>query len=170
MKYITIVGSRNTPKEICKELTQIASEFSQKDWIIRSGGANGADLAGELGADLTQGKKEIYLPWKKFNGNSSTLVAPEFENWNEALEILSSVYSLSAPKSILKLHGRNVYQVLGRDLKTPSDIVVCFTDDGKIIGGTATAINLALKNNIPVFNLGNNIVNVKEKLAKYLDD
>lgn len=169
MKYITIVGSRNTPKEICKELTQIAKEFAQEGWVIRSGGANGADLAGELGIDLVQGKKEIYLPWKKFNGNSSTLIAPEFENWNEALEILSSVYSLSAPKSVIKLHGRNVYQVLGRDLKTPSDILICFTEEGKIVGGTATAINLAIKNNIPVFNIGSlGIEQTKELLAKFL--
>lgn len=169
MKYITIIGSRNTPENICNFITEIAKEFAQEGWTVRSGGANGADLAGELGVNLVGGKKEIYLPWVKFNKNTSELVAPGFENWEEALHILSSVYTDNAPKSIIKLHGRNVYQVLGRDLKTPSEVVLCFTEGGKIVGGTATAINLALKNNIPVINIGEvGISGAKERLITYI--
>jgi hypothetical protein len=167
--YITIVGSRATPGNICTEITKIATEFAQENWIIRSGGANGADLAAELGVDLAQGEKEIYLPWKKFNGNPSNLIAPEFPNWCDALTILSGIYDMSAPKSFIKLHGRNVYQVLGKDLKSPSKALVCFTEGGKIVGGTATAINLALKNDIPVFNIGQlGVSKTKELLAQFL--
>jgi len=42
-----------------------------------------------------------------------------------------------------KLHGRNVKQVLGDDLKTPSDFLLCWTKEGKDVGGTRTAIVLA---------------------------
>lgn len=52
------------------------------------------------------------------------------------------------------MHSRNCHQIFGYDLKYPVDAVICWTPNGKIQGGTATAIKLALKANIPVFNLG----------------
>lgn len=53
-----------------------------------------------------------------------------------------------------KMHSRNCHQILGYDLQTPVDAVICWTPSGRVQGGTATAIKIALKNNIPVFNLG----------------
>ena len=32
--------------------------------------------------------------------------------------------------------------------------MICWTPDGKIVGGTATALKLTMKYDIPVFNLG----------------
>ena len=52
------------------------------------------------------------------------------------------------------MHSRNCHQILGYDLKSPVDAVVCWTPKGNVQGGTATAIRIAMKNNIPVFNLG----------------
>ena len=52
------------------------------------------------------------------------------------------------------MHSRNCHQILGYDLQSPVDAAICWTPDGKIQGGTATAIRIALKYNIPVFNLG----------------
>ena len=52
------------------------------------------------------------------------------------------------------MHSRNCHQILGYDLQSPVDAVVCWTPDGNVVGGTATAIRIALKYNIPVFNLG----------------
>jgi hypothetical protein len=52
-----------------------------------------------------------------------------------------------------KLHTRNACQVLGADLKTHVDFVICWTPDGKPSGGTRTAIIIAEQNGIPVYNL-----------------
>lgn len=52
------------------------------------------------------------------------------------------------------MHSRNCHQIFGYDLNSPVDAVICWTPNGNIQGGTATAIKLALKANIPVFNLG----------------
>ena len=52
------------------------------------------------------------------------------------------------------MHSRNCHQILGYDLQSPVDAVICWTPNGNIQGGTATAIRIALKYNIPVFNLG----------------
>ena len=52
------------------------------------------------------------------------------------------------------MHSRNCHQILGYDLKSPVDCVICWTPNGRIQGGTATAIKVANKYNVPVFNLG----------------
>lgn len=52
------------------------------------------------------------------------------------------------------MHSRNCHQILGYNLDSPVDAVICWTPNGKVVGGTRTAIKLAMKYNIPVFNLG----------------
>ena len=52
------------------------------------------------------------------------------------------------------MHSRNCHQILGYDLQSPVDAVICWTPDGRVVGGTATAIRIAMKYDIPVFNLG----------------
>ena len=52
------------------------------------------------------------------------------------------------------MHSRNCHQILGYDLQSPVDAVICWTPDGKIVGGTATALKLSMKAGIPIFNLG----------------
>ena len=52
------------------------------------------------------------------------------------------------------MHSRNCHQILGYDLKSPVDAVICWTPDGAVVGGTATALKLSMKAGIPIFNLG----------------
>ena len=52
------------------------------------------------------------------------------------------------------MHSRNCHQILGYDLQSPVDAVICWTPDGAVVGGTATVIRIAMKYDIPVFNLG----------------
>ena len=52
------------------------------------------------------------------------------------------------------MHSRNCHQILGYDLQSPVDAVICWTPDGAVVGGTATALKLSMKAGIPVFNLG----------------
>lgn len=43
---------------------------------------------------------------------------------------------------------------MGSNLKTPSDFVVCYTENGKLEGGTSLGIKIAMNYNIPIFNYG----------------
>ena len=52
------------------------------------------------------------------------------------------------------MHSRNCHQILGYDLQSPVDAVVCWTPDGAVVGGTATALKLSMREGIPIFNLG----------------
>ena len=46
--------------------------------------------------------------------------------------------------------GRNVHQVLGYDLETPTDFIVCYTKDDKDQGGTGQALRIAYDRTIPI--------------------
>jgi hypothetical protein len=157
MKYAGI-GSRFAPKEILIECTEIGKNLAKLGFILRSGHANGCDLAFEIGCDDCNGEKEIFLPWKKFNGSSSQY----FLNWeidNKLEEIASSIYPnwRMAKHYVKSLHARNVQQILGKNADDKSDFVVCYTDrpydDPYKVGGTMFGIKLAMKHGIPVYNL-----------------
>ena len=152
MKYYTGVGSRQTPSNILSAMTLLADWLERKGYILRSGGADGADSAFEKGVHNFF-NKEIYLPWQGFNGNNSTLYHSSLEAFNIARSIHPAWHKCS--DGAKKLHARNVHQVLGRNLNSKSDFVVCWTENGVLAGGTATAIRLAIEYHIPVFNFGN---------------
>ena len=54
-----------------------------------------------------------------------------------------------------KLHGRNMYQILGPNLDSPADLVVCWTKDGGPTGGTGQVIRIAMAKGIKIINLFN---------------
>lgn len=145
MNYYTGVGSRNTPRNILNLMTAIAQKMQSLDFILRSGGAKGADTAFENGAGI---KKCIF--YAKDATYEAEQIAAQFHHaWNRC-----SAYAK-------KLHGRNAFQVLGGDLATPSQYCICWTPDGCVshatrsiqTGGTGTAISIADHYGIPVVNL-----------------
>lgn len=170
MKYFTGVGSRQTPNNILEKMVKITTSL-QDEYCLRSGAAPGADTAFEFGC--TNGNKEIYLPWKGFNGNYSKL----YTITDEATEIASEFHPAwnRLNQAAKKLMARNVYQVLGYNLNSPSEFLLAWTQDGcesqktRTIktGGTGLAIAIASYNNIPVINMFNN--NWGEKLLQLLN-
>ncbi len=158
------IGSRQTPKTIIPVIDEFAEKLTQLNFTLRSGGADGADSFWEKSYDKFKGCKEIFLPWKNFNNNSSKLydVCPIALKLGEKFHPNWGCLSIAARK----LHGRNCYQVLGKDLKTFSEFIICWTPNAEIKGGTAQAIRLANYFNIPVFNLADE--SQKIKLDNYI--
>ena len=69
------------------------------------------------------------------------------------------------------MHSRNCHQILGYDLQSPVDAVICWTPDGAVVGGTATALKLSMKAGIPIFNLGiKDKESVLQSIKKFLED
>jgi len=157
-KFYTGIGSRETPPEIMGLMETYANQLQSLGYFLRSGGANGADTAFENGAGK---KKQIYLPWKGFNGRKSK----RYDITDEALELAEQLhpYWVNLKNGAKKLMARNCYQVLGEDLETPSEFVICWTSDGcethkdrkNKTGGTGQAISLANLAEIKVYNLAN---------------
>lgn len=156
-KIYTGVGARKTPWDVQAYMRAAAKRLAELGWTLRSGGANGADSAFEAGCDKGLGPKEIYLPWKGFNKNPSNLILNDSSTIikQETINVLGKEHWNRLSQGAKNLHMRNVYQVLGVDLKTKSRFVLCWAPiiDGRPQGGTATAIKLAQNHEIPVFNL-----------------
>lgn len=149
MPYFAGIGSRSTPVEYKEIIRCLMSSLNELDYTLRSGGAEGADSYFEYYAD----KKEIYLPWKGFNDNPSPLFTQPHSAFMIAEQFHPAWDRLS--DSVKKLMARNSMQIFGQDMKTPVDFVLCYTEDGKISGGTGQAMRIAVHYNIPIFNLRN---------------
>lgn len=159
----TGIGSRTISVDTYTRMIKIGEILAELGWTLRSGGANGSDAAFERGCDLVNGKKEIYLPWKNFNNSTSTYYHIPEESEPIAKQAYKNGNFNNLKPTTKKFMQRNVLQVLGQDLTTLSDVVICWTKDGCTnheerspkTGGTGQAISVASFHCIPVFNLNN---------------
>ena len=170
MIYYAGIGSRNTPEEILDVFKSIGSYLATQGMILRSGAADGADHAFEMGCDTMKGQKEIYLPWKGFNHSSSNLIVSE----GKAFEIAEKYhpYWSNLKDGAKKLQARNSHQVLGQDLNTPASFIICYTKNGKGEGGTGQSLRIAKDYGIPIFDAGtyNTVEKFKNELWKFLKE
>ena len=149
IKYYAGIGSRNTPESVCNKMTNIARVCEERGYVLRSGGADGADSAFESG--LIKNLKEIY-----YADDISTdsylmdIAAMHHPNWKACVR---------RGPYVMKLMARNVLQILGRNLKAPVSAVICWTPNGDSSGGTGQAIRIANAHDIPVFDLGKSLTN-----------
>lgn len=123
----------------------------KEGWVLRSGGAEGADQAFEFGHD------RVHKDFKQiFYANDCTpeamAIARQFHPvWYKLKEF---------PR---KLHGHNAMQILGPDVNNPvkSQFMVCWTPDRCLshkwrtirTGGTGTAISIADYYGVRIYNL-----------------
>ncbi len=86
------VGSRETPDNVLVQMTKIATFLENKGFTLRSGGAPAADDAFEKGVHIIHGKKEIFLPWYKFNGRVKGIIMEptKISNYTDHKEIFPS--------------------------------------------------------------------------------
>lgn len=157
------VGSRETPEEIGLVMCAIARKLTDFGWTLSSGGADGADLAFESGVRAGDERQRIFVPYRGFNGSKSTLTHID----PRAFEIAQRVHPAwdRCSDFARKAHARNAHQVLGRSLKDPVSMTICWTKDGAVdaasahnAGGTRTAIVISAEHRVPVFNLRNDEV------------
>jgi len=149
LAYYTGIGSREAPLQIKNLMTEIAMCMASYNWILRSGAADGADAAFEIGA---KDKKEIFLPFKGFNGHKSFLVLGSPLLDARAEQLAEKVWTernilgyTKCPWDNLKdttraFMIRNIHQVCGPDLITTSRVVICWTKDGLASGGTGQVL------------------------------
>lgn len=131
------IGSRKTPEPILQVMSKLAARLYRDGWELRSGGAAGADSAFWRGCN---GVGRVYRP------EDATA---------EAIELASQFHPAwdRCSDYVRKLHGRNAMILLGDDLQSPASMVVCWTPEGKDVGGTGLGIRIARDRGIPVRNL-----------------
>lgn len=149
MKFYAGVGSRETPVPVLDQMRHLATKLAQEGWVLRSGGAPGADTAFERGAwpDC-----RVYLPWAGFEGRDGIVCGDSLALAKIAAEFHPVWDKLR--QGAKKLMTRNVAQVLGYwEEDVPSSFIVCWTPGGKGGGGTGQAIRIARAYDVPVFDL-----------------
>jgi len=160
-KYYAGIGARATPPQIKDIMTRLATKLEKDGWILRSGGAAGADSAFERGVTNPQSNAQIYLPSNSFN-NRTAGTQPQFLNYQSLpgyQQAISTIHQYHPAPDRLSdfarhLMARNAMQVLGSDLATPSKMIVAWTPQGNVVGGTGQALRLAQTYQIPIRNLG----------------
>jgi len=132
------IGARSTPPDVLAQMKRIASRMERVGWILRSGGAQGADSAFASGTNC----KHIY---KACHASKASIeLASKFHPaWHRCNDF------------VRKLHGRNMIILLGPALNQPVEHVYCWTPGGDVAGGTGQALRAAAEFGIPVYNLAN---------------
>lgn len=142
----TGVGARKTPREVLNLMSDIAFMLNDLGYTLRSGGAVGADRAFEN----TAVRKSIFYA-KDCTSKAEKIASKFHPAWNRCSSFAR------------KLHGRNAFQVLGKNLNDPSSFLICWTPDACTChrdrtirtGGTGTAISIADNYGVKVWNLAN---------------
>lgn len=149
--YYAGIGSRQTPAQMLAFMSKIAARLEAIGYILRSGGADGADSAFEAGV-TDPAHAQIFLPWRGFNGRSGQFTGAPPAAYEMAENFHPNWDACS--RGARALHARNCQQILGPQLDSPVDFVVCWTPGGSGSGGTGQAIRLARASEIPVYDLG----------------
>lgn len=166
--YYSGIGSRRCKDDapLMAYMTGLARALAARGIVLRSGAAEGPDTAFEQGAPLAL--RRIYVPNARFGKRPREhIIVPAEVNlvtWLRACTMAERLHPLGRhmPQETRELMGRNVYQVLGDNLRTPSEFVICDAPDpvydaqGRVKdvdGGTGLAVRLAYEHGIEVFHL-----------------
>ena len=148
------IGARETPPVVLQNMAILAEWLTDRGWHLHSGGAAGADTAFANATPLDQ--RSVFLPWPNYNelqGPDTKTLPPDLHT--RALSVAAALHPdwQACSHAAQNLHARNVPILLGPDLSTPVNAVICWTEQGQIRGGTAMGIRIARSRDIPVFNL-----------------
>lgn len=136
MKIITGVGARNTPENILKRMRKISKFCSQNNIFKRTGDAVGADAC-----------FREYGNYKQFTPND------DLPCWTKVFVEYFHPNPRALSDYAYRLMQRNSLQVLGDLGDHPSDMLICYTDNGKQVGGTAQSMKIAEFYDVPIYNL-----------------
>jgi hypothetical protein len=151
------IGSRETPKEILNQMTEVAKELESKGYTLNTGITfrgieEGADKAFSQGAT----KKNLFAPERA--GEKEKVIAKEVHPNPGALT-----------QGGLQLMARNTNQIFGANLDTPVDFVLFYAQETSGIrpkGGTGQAVEMARRKGIPAINMADS--NWREQLNNAL--
>lgn len=156
MYYYAGIGARKTPSNVLEYMELQGKLLAEKGYILRSGGAKGADSAFERGCDSVFGKKQIWSSRNRHEWKINQWVIPIVSDvcWERDF--------LTMKLHIRRLIGRNTYQIYGDPhlfedcIKSEFVLYWSQPENGEnCSGGTRYAIRMAIAAGIPCFNLYN---------------
>lgn len=166
--YIALVGSRKAPVVTLELFNWLGRYITDRGYAVSSGDALGVDRAGWEGAIQSSRysivESRIFLV--DFEGprkHRASLDNNFIDSSNLEPSIQTEAYSIAqsvAPHItrlndyVRSLHTRNVYQILGANLKNPVKAIFYYAEplegDETVAGGTNTALQVAKLAKIPI--------------------
>lgn len=168
--YKTYVGTGNkeAPPEVLSLIKRLTRELEEFGFVLRTGGLEGPEEAFEVSAK----NMELHLPWRGFNNKESKFTFTP----KQALGIAKMFHPTfeSLKPAIQTIIAKNVRLVMGKDLKSPTMFVICWSEDGvekssdktSKTGNVGFVVSIACAMHIPVFNLAN--PDAEKRLKQYL--
>lgn len=147
MKFYAGIGSRETPPDVQQQMSHLAQELEKLGYVLRTGDARSADKAFRDAASNAQ----VWTANPRCKDPRACYLAEDDAAAYLSVKMLHPGYGKLDEYS-LRLHARNYRQIIGKD-EPNSQFVICWTQGGKAIGGTAQAIRVACMHKIPIFNL-----------------
>lgn len=152
MLFYAGIGARKTPGPVLDQLSTAGMLLAIRGFVLRSGAAQGADMAFEAGCKMVNGRKVVRC--STLSQKALDHAAQYHPNWD------------ACDNNAKALHARNSYIMMGDNLNRPVSFVVCWTENGAVKGGTGQALRMAAAHGIPVFNVA---VTPVETLWSWLD-
>ena len=155
LKAYAGIGSRDTPAEILDLMKEVAQRLVYRGWLLRSGAAAGADAAFEDGV-WTALDSVAKTGEQNFSDEFYLEIFKPHQATPEAIALSSQFHPAwdKCSQYAQQCHGRNAMILLGKDLTTPANMVVCWTPGGEEVGGTGQGIRIARAYEIAIRNLG----------------
>lgn len=171
------IGDVNIPTNIQELMKMIGEELAHQGYVLRTGGAKGADTAFMEGCDKAKGIKEVFYPSDLHVNNETLKIAKEIHGHWEYCENKQPKqgHKYSFP---VQAHCRNMKIINGDQLNNPVEFTIAYQDINQVTGGTWQGIKYSQKLGIKVYNLfvekdRNEIINIifkkeeqKEKVLK----
>lgn len=158
-KFYAGIGSRQAPIAIQNEMTRLAKLLEEQGYTLRSGNATGADQAFARGVEKNA---QIWLPSDSFekefqkehpNHKYHIINESDVEAFKSVVTFHPKPFELS--HFVCHLMARNYRQVVGRGYQPNSEFVIGWTPEGKDMGGSRQAFEVARAHDIPVINMFN---------------
>lgn len=160
-KSFAIMGSKEHPPEtlrLAEEVAEYLKSISGFKVIVRTGG----NLGFEEIFEKVISEKEVFLPWKGFNGNRDSKYTRPSPKCSEIISKIILTFD-KIKEGAKPIFMRIAHVILGKDLNARAECLITWSPDGaetkdKVnvkTGYASTAILLANAVKIPVFNLHN---------------
>ena len=153
---VSVIGTRRLSPGWRKLLLEFSRAMSEAGWWVRTGAATGCD---QTWAEHMRGPQvSLYLPWPTYEKEwwQGSGYRIQYRPTKEAEKITARYYPRpwkEVKPGVRLLHARNVHIILGPKCDKPADLVLCYTVDGGVSGGTGQGIRIAEGFGIPVLNV-----------------
>lgn len=156
------IGAKNTPEYVLKVIYDTAILLARDGYMCNTGAALGADQEFAKGAVAANGHVSLMLPWSTYEDKwvstltnmptgrvlVHTLSALNPSAYISVQQLHPAYEKIKHKQGLIKLHARN-YMIIEK-----TSFVICWSPNGKTVGGTGQGIRIAESLGIHVYNLG----------------